>query len=285
MPPLIQGTPGPPIAFTHPTTVAHIMNVSWRTRVALALAAVALPAPAVAQDEPPDQGGGVGEVIGGEAVTRPGKKVPRSQVPVSVRVEGVTAESANALLESIRTLRHEVYSCPSCPLQTRRAGTCERCGVDLEPQEPSEVVARVELSVDRRFLSITLQPHHWGSLAELDALAQNVGASVRREEFQLPTHSRLCFADVDETKARRLRGALVDLEVVPAVTVVPDHDGIAWLLPKVDPPGSTTVGDVEEALAKMSATYRLADVQWAAYCPECGTRPTSEMGNPACKPK
>ena len=80
-----------------------------------------------------------------------------------------------------------------------------------------------------------------------------------------------------------MRNALVDLKVVPKASVVldPEQHG-AWVIPRLEQE-SVTVGSVQAALAKMRGEFVLADVQWADYCPECGPRPTFEMGTPNCK--
>lgn len=257
------------------------MKLAWNTVLIACAVALSLPmSTARAQDRGDD--GQTGEDAGSTPGRR-GKSAPRAQAPVSVVVEGVPAESVTSLLTDLRALTQDVYACPTCKDATRHAGTCAQCSTELVKTGTSPVVARVEIAVDRRYLSITLNPHHWMSIADIDELLSKVGAKARRDQFRLPDNSRLEVTAAAGADAARVRAALIDLKVLPAVTVVPDPDSDAvWVMPRSGKE-SVTVAAIEAGLAKMSGEYRVTDVQWATFCPACGVRPTIEMGDPTCR--
>ena len=251
------------------------MKLDWKFAAPCALALALLGPPAAAQDDtPPDSGG--------SSAPRSGKRVPRSKVPVSIPVEGIPADDVTALLEQVRQLEQDVFTCGTCKAQSRVDGACARCeGEELEKTGTTTVFAKAELGVDRRFLTVTLAPHHWGSLAELAAILEPSEARIKRGEFRLPTHARFSVRGVEGEKgAKRLRSALVDLKVFPSATVVaiPDSDAV-WVYPKHESPG-VKVAELEEVIGKMRGELVVEDVQWAAFCPVCGTRPASEVGAP-----
>lgn len=221
---------------------------------------------------------------GGSSPIVSGKASPHTRVPVSVPIEGVTPENRTKLTSSVIALRHPVYRCPTCELQDRRSGPCEHCDVPREEAEPTEAVDRAEVAVDRRFLTVTMKPHHWGSLRELEGLVGEVGGRIRRAPFVLPHFSRILVSGLeDEKAAKRVRYALTDLKVLGSATAIPGPEaGTFWIIPKRFK-DDVTLGSIEEALAKMRGTPTVADVQWAAYCPVCRKEATSEMGKPGCQ--
>jgi len=225
------------------------MKLDWKTAgIAIALALTLLPTTtATAQDRREARP----TKPSSAPSARRGKSAPRAQAPVTIPLGGVPAEAVTVLLADLRALTREVYACPTCKLESLRSGACSRCSGELTAAGSSELVARVEIPIDRRFLSITLNPHQWASIAEIDALLAKSGAKVRRDRFRLPQYARLLVSGVAAADAGRVRAALIDLKVVPAVTVVPAPEETdsrsVWVMPKNEK-ASVTVAAIDSPL-------------------------------------
>lgn len=244
-------------------------------RVLLLLVTLLLASSSIAQEE--------GETGGSKAGSNPvtGRAVPRSLVPVAVQVRGVSPEDSRKVLERVLELEEPVYVCPRCAGRTRAAGDCDRCEGVVEKVESTTVHARARFSTDRDKLVVTVHPHHWASLERLGRLLAEIDATIDRAAFRLPEHSRVLVTGATEDEGRRIRGALVDLEVFEKVVVTADPGGRGvWIVPLEG--SEATVGRIEEVLAKLDPDHAVADVQWAAYCPHCGRVSTMRMGEPIC---
>ena len=255
------------------------MKLELKTVLWLLVSLLVFGTQAVAQDDQdpvPDPGAG-------SSIPRGGKKAPRTNVPVTITIDGVSPESAVKLREEVLKVAQGLFTCPSCQTRSREAGKCSRCETDLVEAEDTPLVMEAKLTIDRRFMTVTLNPHHWGSLSEFDLLLKQVGGSVRREPFLLPDYARILVSCEKPISATRLRTALVDLKTFPAVSVDVNPDGkSAWVTPR-SLSGPTSVGAFQEALSKMSTKYVVEDVQWAAYCNVCNAKSTLDLGSPTCR--
>jgi len=238
----------------------------------LILVVVALPAEG--------QKGRGGEDGGSNIVT--GKSGTRSLVPVNVSLVGVNQKNAAAIREGLSSLRHNVYACSRCAVRTHHAGECSHCGegAELVLVESAPAFNRVGFSTDRGRLIVTVNPHHWASLVELSEVLARSGGGIDRRRFQLPRHCRIKVKGVEPQHASRVRGALVDLEVLERVIVTSDDRGI-WIVPLEE--SRVSVAQIEEVLEKLNPGYEVEDVQWASFCHPCGMVQTMRMGEPNCR--
>ena len=242
------------------------MKLPLQLAILIALAIPFSP-PASAQDEGDDPGdpGPATTAVG------PGKRAPRFPTSVTVPVRGVGKDATPKLLADLRSLEHTVFGCDDCGSRSRHPGECKRCGEQLEERGKSAAIAQVTISVDRRYLSVSLHPRHWASLVELDGVLAGVGARIAREEFSLPAYSRLSIAGVAPAAGRKVRAALLDEPLFDSVTVVPDRSGeLLWVLPVAASPRTLKV--LDSALAKRIEGCQIVDAQWIAPCEQCAKR-------------
>ena len=225
------------------------------------------------------------EAGGSNIVT--GKTGRRSLVPVNLSVTGLNSRAAAAVTQALEAVTHPIYVCPRCTVRTYRPGTCSHCegAVEVEPLagdevEEQPVYSRIAFSTDRGRLIVTVTPHHWASLREITAIVEKAGGRVLRDRFLVPPSARIKLAHVDARNTRRIRGALVDLGLFKRLIVTADAEGV-WIVPLED--GKTTLSQIESVLKKLDPTYAVEDIQWAAYCPLCGTMPVMRMGEPNCR--
>lgn len=228
------------------------------------------------EDGPPSLGGATGP--------RTGKRAPRAEVPVNVPLKGLDQEHAGAFVAAVQGLTHPLYVCAGCEQKSREGGTCPRCEGERQAQEPTPTVARVNLTIDRRSLAVTVRPHDWIGLGELDRLAREQGAEVDRATFRIPTYARISVTGGGEKDALRLRSTLQDLKVFSALSVTYDEaSGLCWIQPRPDEDSAVTLAAVEEALGKLPGELAVEDVLWAGYCPDCGREPSAKVTDPTCR--
>lgn len=222
----------------------------------------------------------------GTATVRKGKPVPRSRVRVSVKVTGLRSNHSLAALEAVRAIRHEVYTCTSCKALARQPGACTVCSKPLEASGHTSVILEAELGVANNSLTMTVATHHWIGLDQLDAALKPHGASIKRQSFRIPVRARVAVTGMPMDKASRLRGTLLGLKVYRSLNIMPDADGVRmWVIPG-DEGSTVTLGEIQAALDLLGQTEPkivVTNVQWAAFCTHCGTRPLMESGNPTCR--
>ena len=103
------------------------MKLIHRTTAVSTVLALSLAA-ATAQDErEPPPGGATGPAP-------VGKRVPKSDVPVSVPIADLAAERVAEVLEAIRALKHETFLCAACNVRSPQDGKCTRCGEPFEKE-------------------------------------------------------------------------------------------------------------------------------------------------------
>lgn len=244
-------------------------------RIAIALVTCLSPVPpALAQEkEPPRIKTGSGFPSG--------KRAPRSDVSVSVRLEGLPKDQSAGLLDALLTWKREVFVCATCPASSHGPADCTACRAPMAKKEDATVVARARL--EREYLSVHVRPHHWIALSELDALVTARGGKVQRAGFRIPPHAQLVVRGGTEKDAGRLRGALVDRDLVAAATTRFEPDGnLLVVRTKLIDGESLQVAAIEELLGLMRGELRLEDVRWATYCPECGKEPSGSTTFAVC---
>ncbi len=255
------------------------MNTRQRI-LTLAIAVALAAAPAQAQDDDSPAVKESGGVAG-----RSGKKVPRSSVSVSVDLEGLAAERAADLADALQALQRERFQCATCPAAEYRAGDCTSCGTPLVKAGESAVVARAKLEGDRSYLSVTVNPHHWIALSEIEAMVVERGGKVRRADFRVPTYARIAVRGGAEKDAARLRGALIDTKLFPSASVsFEESTGLLWVRPKTQESSPVTLAGIDEMLTKMRGELRVDGVEWATYCAVCGKEPARSGHFATCNP-
>ncbi|MCP3916837.1 MAG: hypothetical protein GY711_14895 [bacterium] len=211
---------------------------------------------------------------------RPGKRVTVVPTKFSIKVTGIPVEAIHKVVKQLLETRRDVYGCTKCSSTSRRAGDCESCKLALEKKEPLAVFEAAKLSIDRRYLDVTLVPGRWAKLSEIEAVLAEFGGKVKRADFRLPGYSRIGLSHLDESKHKSARAALVSAKVVKGVTLV-QEDEVTWALPRVLKE-KATLGEVEAAVLKTVEASRVVDVHWIVPCSSCTRAGTVGSGCRTC---
>ena len=153
---------------------------------------------------------------------------------------------------------------------------------ELTLETTNKVLARVELSVDRGTLIVTLERGQWTSIRELDAALAATGAKVRREALRLPPYSRTLLGGVGEKDVGGVRSALIDSKLFDGLSVVPAAETKQLWFTPVLKASRVKTSDVLGVLAKTGKTFTIDDVRWTTPCASCASKKTLRTSCKRC---
>ena len=255
------------------TLTLSLLTLGWFT----------LAGPVAAQD-PETKVPEVAEGSGSTPGRRTAKKTPPAPIPVNVPIAGVSTDAVPKVLADVRGMSRALFACFECQRVENEEGNCTRCEAPLQPKGTTEIVSRADMSVDRRYLAITLEPGQWGSVQRFDQLLATSSARVKRDKLRIPTFARILVTGIQLDSAPRFRSALIEAKLFPAVGLASDPaTGGLWLTPEVTSP-RPTLGQVLELLRSLDAKAEVADVQWTTPCYTCSKKSALKPGCSTCWP-